>query len=565
MIDTLPPSSFVAFTARRLAHARVAWCPPGASRERLLDDFAFSMVQGEGRDEGRDEGQREASELHLAETREFLAERYGGAGLVNNGGGVRCGLYGGLQVKGIGRNPLGGKVANFWYSHGGASLEEALREAAWGEVCDAVLPHGGVRVRGVIATGATVSFDAGGFERRVPGALIVRDAALRPGHFMRAVHFQPNDEVASRQVGDTARTRSAIAGLQRGLAAALGLPAQASTRIDDINQGLMEVARRFAAQLAATRAKKIVHGALTCSNICIDGRLLDYGTITTVSDFGRVIVARGFPDMLSDHTCFIPTLRNLVFYCHKYLDGATARGLLQPELLVQHYLQAFNARAMLEFAKLSGVTEARLQALPGDLVPALFASIDEIVACGTGQPFKLRDMPARMGRLHLGSVLKAAALNGSIGLDRRLEPLLPDAAMRERFVRAWTAVREAADAAAPLAAGFVAFNACRLNSTVPALYRAGLMLSIDALIEAGDVEREAGRFVAGLRDQAANLLADPRDGCIVLRPSKGGGALTVDEGRGACRDGVSLPMSELIASLDGLSLSADEESQLVRA
>ncbi|RQP23680.1 hypothetical protein [Piscinibacter terrae] len=552
MLDTLPASSFVPFAARRVAGARVLWHSGTLSPQALLERHAFAI--GNDADATGDIGT-------------FLAERYGGAGLVNNGGGVRCGLRDGYQVKGIGRNPLSGRDASFWYSHGAAALEEAVREAIWGEVCAAVLPHGGVRVHGVIATGREVPYDAGGGAMRtLPGALIVRDAVLRPGHYMRAVYYQPNEDVAREHPSDAMRTRLAILQLGTGLASALGWPVQSCADVAGINRALLEVAERLATQLAACRARKIVHGALTCSNVALDGRLLDYGTITAVSDYGRVIVARGFPDMLSDHAGFVTTLRNLAFYVHKYLPGASRQGLVQPEELVHRYLARLNDRACMEFLKLTGVTQQRLEQVPEATRLQVYACINDIVAAGNGEPFKLRDMPARMGRYHLNTILREAALSGEADMDARLAPSLPDAALRQRLVQSLLQLRQEA----PLpqdetqrrhAQAFTALNACRLNSNMPRLYRAALMQHIEQCLAADDPVPVIDAAIRSLRDEAHALLADPVDGAFTLL-ARHGKPVQVHEQQGPLVDGSPMPWSNLFGEMEAPALSHEDAQRI---
>ena len=82
---------------------------------------------------------------YLPEEKFLLGERYGGRG-VGDHSGVRCGLDGDIQIKGVGRNILAGKNSEFLRSHGGVTLSEAIREPLWGEICHHVLPLGLCRI-----------------------------------------------------------------------------------------------------------------------------------------------------------------------------------------------------------------------------------------------------------------------------------------------------------------------------------------------------------------------------------------------------------------------------------
>jgi hypothetical protein len=135
-----------------------------------------------------------------------LNERYGGRGASGNGGGVRCGWIGDLTIKGIGRSDLAGQDAPFWHSYGGCSLPEAIREAIWGDVYDAALPYGAVRVEAIITTGTQVPLhDAEDFGGEMcPRALILRRPFLRPAHYMRSMLFQDGIDIKGAVVGGIA-------------------------------------------------------------------------------------------------------------------------------------------------------------------------------------------------------------------------------------------------------------------------------------------------------------------------------------------------------------------------
>jgi hypothetical protein len=93
-----------------------------------------------------------------SEQRLQIAERYGGEGTGDNGGGARCGNLGGYQVKGIGANPLVGSGRNHWYSYGGLNAQDAIYETIMSEVLGRVLPHGAATIFGVILTAGVRSW-----------------------------------------------------------------------------------------------------------------------------------------------------------------------------------------------------------------------------------------------------------------------------------------------------------------------------------------------------------------------------------------------------------------------
>ena len=143
----LPVTSFVPFEARRCKEPCEFWKNEKQSDPNFdLTEFAISSpLSGE------------ASTSHHAEQLELLADRYGGDGIRNHGGGVRCAIWRGMQIKGVGANILGSnKQTDFFHSYGGASLQEGIRDSLWGEVCNVALPYGGVRVAGLVGTGTVI-------------------------------------------------------------------------------------------------------------------------------------------------------------------------------------------------------------------------------------------------------------------------------------------------------------------------------------------------------------------------------------------------------------------------
>ncbi|WP_338483271.1 hypothetical protein VRB67_13985 [Pseudomonas trivialis] len=120
----------------------------------------------------------------------FFAERYGGDGILNNGGGGRCGFDGIFHLKGLGTNQLVGARPRDAYgnSHGNGflSLDVAIYESIWGEIINVALPYGATRAAAVI----DLDEDFEEPDQTLPRGLLVRMPAVRPAHFIRAVYFK---------------------------------------------------------------------------------------------------------------------------------------------------------------------------------------------------------------------------------------------------------------------------------------------------------------------------------------------------------------------------------------
>lgn len=279
----LPPICFVEFNARRLTRASCVF----------VNRVAEEGVDWSGRFAFATSSCQSPVDVLGSEGRTLFAERYGGFGIGRHGGGVRCGTDGEFQVKGVGCNPLLGDPAedeDFWHSHGGLALVDAVQEAAWGEVLQRALPFGAVRTSAILSTGMQCWYEeALGKRVRVPGALAVRRAPLRIAHFERAVYFRPR--VAEAMPKDVTRVRAAIARLPDLLPQPKDFACRAAVgtnEVDRLSSGMLELSRRLARQSAAAKARRLMHGGLNGSNCCLDGRWLDFGTVTLLPSHANI-------------------------------------------------------------------------------------------------------------------------------------------------------------------------------------------------------------------------------------------------------------------------------------
>lgn len=266
--DARLASLFHPFPASRLTNGQVMWVAPdfeadGAAagmdeeaRKALFGDmFSYMIPGGICFDELR---------FDTSDTITMQAERYGGMGIGDNGGGVRCGNVGKYQIKGIGQNPLAGSKRNLLHSYGGLSAVDALYETIYANVLQKIMPVGVARIHGVILTSSHAAYNIGPTEDLAWGALMVRDTALRPAHFLRAPSFKPSDAVAPTLFSDVGRARMVNRGLLNGCG-----------NITALIQFLGNFLMRCANQFAFARVARIMHGSVSPSNMCFDGRWVD--------------------------------------------------------------------------------------------------------------------------------------------------------------------------------------------------------------------------------------------------------------------------------------------------
>jgi hypothetical protein len=468
-------------------------------------------------------------------TRTFYADRYGGIGTGRNGGGARCAADGLWQVKGIGLNPLAGVDNEGRFERPGTTaLAECVLEMVWSEIFHHALPYGSTRVRAVIATGVPGSPDA------APAAqvlgLSVREAAWRPAHFQRAVYFRPAAGLAGLTPRDADRVCAAIARLPALLAALGGTAASGladMTPRERIVTGLVEMTRRFAEQMAAAATKRLMHGTLTASNICLDGRWIDFSTASALPGYASRIIR--FPNVLEEYRALREPLAELGYYIGKYHPDAAgvARNCMPGAgALVNTYeLQYADALAR-RFTGLCGyppvMTDTLWRSSAGrQSMQWLAQVVEKIARSGMRLRYGTVNYPDRSvqdGRYDLLGII--ATLPPAQRHPSELERLLPETALRNELAAAHSWVLQGMrTVAGELGLDERAFwrmvRLLRMRSARnnPLLYRGTMNLQVDQLVldhpDIDDFRAHAGALLDEVADQARLLYEDSAD-CTVL-------------------------------------------------
>ncbi|MBN3816580.1 hypothetical protein G3N57_08105 [Paraburkholderia sp. Se-20369] len=304
-----------------------------------------------------------------AEQQIWLSERYGGEEIVNNGGGVRCGLSIDLQVKGIGANLLLGCDSDGAHSNGHLSLVDAIYEAAWSEILEAVVPYGVQRVVAVLKMGEHVHIDGGA------RALLIRRPEIRPAHFERAIYFKPIRDASWHREADVRRVRNSVRYLGEILPRPAFIAEQQWRGMSDkerFSAGLGEFARRIAAQLAYMRSRFMAHGC-TSSNVSIDGRLLDFTSVMSLLSFG----AESLPDLKAiwnkasrEHLPIVKSIASICFYANKYWIKDDALSAQVLGYAVREFSREFDAKCARYFLCMAGVPRALAEKIADDPIVA---------------------------------------------------------------------------------------------------------------------------------------------------------------------------------------------------
>ncbi|WP_045412622.1 protein adenylyltransferase SelO family protein [Vibrio owensii] len=311
----LPIISFTPFETRRLKNTEVVWINKEllnlygihgsitTLEKYLIKNFSYVSDNYAGK-----------NRIVRSDRKVFWADRYGSRHEVCNGGSARCGFDGKFQVKGIGLTPLLAQNMSKSHSHGKLFLDEAILEAIWGEICHKHLPFGAVRTVAIIKTNVNEEFQYLSDSPKKPCALAIREFAIRPAHFERATFFWPLHEYMHLRDNDALRVQEAI----KILPELLNSNAQGNQTKQNIIDSFEHFIYKLAKQIAYSRVKGIPHGSLTSSNIGLDCRFLDFGTITAVPDFGNYVLADGVGATWDDHLLIGNWLQNLMVSINKY-------------------------------------------------------------------------------------------------------------------------------------------------------------------------------------------------------------------------------------------------------
>ncbi|WP_217430919.1 hypothetical protein, partial [Sphingomonas bacterium] len=250
----------------------------------------------------------------------LCCDSYGAPNGSVHGGSGRVGGRDGLQAKGIGRTPLAAVRADDFHSNGCLWLEEALRETVFSEIVANEFPFGGVPVIALIDTGEQLYWPDG---QRAPfRAIMVRPEVIRLAHFQRSVFFGTAGFRGSDQELDAIRTRD----VWRWFDHADDQPR------NNLRLTMTEVFRRIGIQYGYAHVSRLWPGPFYSSNVAIDGRLLDFGSmrwLTFERNYARVAADRDFG---GETEFVVNTARSIASLSRKY-----ARRALASADLVQSY------------------------------------------------------------------------------------------------------------------------------------------------------------------------------------------------------------------------------------
>jgi hypothetical protein len=272
-LKVLGPDAFAKFSAVR-AEGKVIWCNFDLARQLGFDVPPGNLLTPEFHNQLLSLSLRsvDPDENHAGkQTVSMYADRYGGDGLGPAMGAGRAGFlaHGNLYVKGIGFTPLfrHDDVDDFAHSHGGVHLDDCLVEAVFGEVNENLFDKGSSRIVAIIDQGKEVIAPTG---QRIRIGIAVRTGAqLRPAHLLR--RLRSKDSQLKNFVAITTASGQ------------LATKQDRSTREDipDLKATMLRIIDDHAQTAAEGFRWRMIHGALSASNMDISGAMLDLPTQST--------------------------------------------------------------------------------------------------------------------------------------------------------------------------------------------------------------------------------------------------------------------------------------------
>ena len=273
VLRVLGQNGFVEFTAVNVP-GKVVWCNFDLAREAGFDVPPSNQLTQRFHDQLiaalSFRVLRPNEEAGARRTITMYADKYWG--VYPFLGGARAGFlpYGNFYVKGIGLTPAFKASADddFVHSHGGLILEDAMLEAIIGEVNTNLFAQGSARMLAIIALGETIVWPNG---RKHVAVLGVRAGTqLRPAHLLNY---------------SISRNGSLLDGLTR-MARATGQmvardDGESGAEIIDVKQTLLRIIDDQARTASEQFRWRVLHGAISSSNMELSGAMLDVVTQTT--------------------------------------------------------------------------------------------------------------------------------------------------------------------------------------------------------------------------------------------------------------------------------------------
>ncbi|KYG67066.1 hypothetical protein AZI86_08620 [Bdellovibrio bacteriovorus] len=419
--------AFVPMQAKQLANPNAIYlnhklmAEQGLDLQKVLEMTAFAApVSGE------------TAGGYTNKTKTVYADGYGGIGLNGNEGNGRTFTVDSMwENKGGGITPFVAATSEASHRNGASLLPEGIHEAIWSNLLADELPRGAHRVLAIIATGTRVGGPDG-----EPRVLIVREAPIRPAHFVVNENGQKRG---------TEREKNRISDAMKHITNALPQPknSTARTEAERFRSGIFEMIDRQAQMHSYGWAHSLFHGGTSPSNAGMDGRALDFGTYQALDGYQKIRVIHD--DGFNGETKVYKTdlLKDMRDSLVKTLPPELARAMPSEQEWFERFDQTFERTQLLEMLRLAGsfneTTSALLNTHEGLQLAKLVKSMAE---AGNEKEIEKWKLPGfaedyfKQGTYSLEKVMTALAeLNLSAPADTaKLMALVPDSALRAQLI-----------------------------------------------------------------------------------------------------------------------------------
>ncbi|MFL6215921.1 MAG: hypothetical protein ACJ74J_18710 [Blastocatellia bacterium] len=353
VLRVLGQSCFVEFTAVNVP-GKVVWCnfdlareagfavPPSnqltaSFHDQLIEALSFRVL-------------RPNEEAGTRRTLTMYADKYWGVWPFL--GGARAGFlpYGNFYIKGIGLTPAfkPSPDNDFDHSHGGLTMEEAMLEAIIGEVNTNIFTLGSARMLAIIDLGEQIVFPDGSKSAAVLG--VRAGSQLRPAHLL-AYPIQRNGLLFDRFVRMARETGQLVAHTH----------ATYGTETIDIKQTLLRIIDDHARMASQQFRWRILHGALSSSNMELSGAMLDVITQTSQPRTAPIWMLKDCPDSVfgREHVERINELWHVFRELIKDITPARRPALnVRPIKLLLAMEKAYNRHLQVELLIATGIKRA---------------------------------------------------------------------------------------------------------------------------------------------------------------------------------------------------------------
>jgi hypothetical protein len=265
---------FAEFTAVNVP-GKVVWCnfdlarevgfdvPPSHQLTRKFHDQLIETLSFRRLRPNEDAGTRQTITMY--------ADKYWGVYPILGGGRAGFLPYGNFYIKGVGVTSLFKREPDdhdFIHSHGGMTLEEAMLEAIGGEVDTNIFTHGSTRMLAIIDLGEHIVFPDGSKHVAVLAVRVGRH--LRPAHLL-AYPIQRNGLLLARFIRMARATGQLVTRKDTA----------ADTETIDVKQTLLRIIDDHARTASEQFRWRLLHGAISSSNMELSGAMLDVVTQST--------------------------------------------------------------------------------------------------------------------------------------------------------------------------------------------------------------------------------------------------------------------------------------------